>query len=53
MDSIVANLLPVLTLIAPTAIVLLTVRYLNLRDARREPANVTVDDRVGSDGYRV
>ena len=53
MDSIVANLFPVLTMIAPTAIVLLTVRYLNLRDARREPANVTVDDRVGSEGYRV
>ena len=53
MDSIVANLLPVLTLIAPTATVLLTVRYLNLRDAGREPANVTADDGVASNGYRV
>ena len=53
MDSIVASLLPVLTLITPDATVLLTVRYLNLRDARRESANVTVDDGVGSEGYRV
>lgn len=36
-----AELLPVLTLLAPTAMVLLIVRYLNLRDARRESANIT------------
>ena len=53
MDSIVANLLPVLTLITPAATVLLTVRYLNLRDARRDPTTITVDDGVGSEGYRV
>ena len=40
-----SELLPVLTLIAPTATVLLIVRYLNRRDARREPV-ITGDDGV-------
>ncbi len=48
-----AELLPVLTLIAPTAMVLLTVRYLNLRDAGRESASITFDDDAGRDEYRL
>jgi hypothetical protein len=53
MEYIVAELLPVLTLIAPTAMVLLTVRYLNLRDARRGSANMVFDDHARRGQYRL
>lgn len=47
------ELLPAFTLIAPTAIVLLTVRYLNLRDARRDSAKITVDDDARRGEYQL
>jgi hypothetical protein len=49
----VADLVQVLVLMAAPAAVLLTIRYLNLRDARSNTPNPTVDNGVHPDTYKV